>query len=444
VFTGVAGGLKQGQRVGELVVGEDVINYEMDARAFRAPWEPDYEYQLGEIPMMKWRVYEADKTLLNLAMAAPVPAGVERSCGRLASGSIFLDVASKYAMAQTHWKLMGWPAAAEMENAGVAQICKAFGVPYVSLRALSDVLEGDANEDFGQFCQVAADNVFPIVHYIAAHYTVLPTTTTAVPRPLAKRASNKEFEDIPPITGVDIKAANVVLYETFLSPPCWKVRALLHYYKVPYTSKLALPGVPWLHAELDASYLKIPCITLDGQQINDSAVIYKAVAPLVGGAMTPSQAELERLNNIHGLMGAHEVESLTSFFGIVGFARGQLKMVLQMVGLGGGVLEMILRLGTLWLGLLCVLTKLAAGSNLGPLRKLDSSVAYGRQFKAALGAQAFFHGDAIGPLDLSLYGVLAMFVWCETPAATAVLDGAGLRAWYGRVDKAVSAVRPLA
>jgi hypothetical protein len=282
---------------------------------------------------------------------------------------------------------------------------------------------------------------------------------------------------VPPITGVDIKAANVVLYETFLSPPCWKVRALLHYYKVPYTSKLALPGVPWLHAELDASYLKIPCITLDGQQINDSAVIYKAVAPLVGGAMTPSQAELERLNNIHGLMGALEatpaaseaapsaaccspasrgggvcalcawrtqVESLTSFFGIVGFARGQLKMVLQMVGLGGGVLEMILRLGTLWLGLLCVLTKLAAGSNLGPLRKLDSSVAYGRQFKAALGAQAFFHGDAIGPLDLSLYGVLAMFVWCETPAATAVLDGAGLRAWYGRVDKAVSAVRPLA
>ena len=110
--------------------------------------------------------------MLALAMEAPIPAGVRLSKGRLASGSIFLDVGAKKAMLEKVWTPLGRPAAAEMENAGVAQICKAYGVPYVSLRALSDVLEGDANDDFGKFCQQAADNVFPIVKHIAASLPV--------------------------------------------------------------------------------------------------------------------------------------------------------------------------------------------------------------------------------------------------------------------------------
>ena len=76
-------------------------------------------------------------------------------------------MASKKAMKEKVWDVVGSPVAVEMENAGVAQICKAYSVPYLSLRALSDLLEGDANEDFGAFCQAAADNVFPIVQYIA-------------------------------------------------------------------------------------------------------------------------------------------------------------------------------------------------------------------------------------------------------------------------------------
>ena len=105
----------------------------------------------------------------SLALAAPVPEGVTLSKGRLASGSIFLDGTLKKAMKTTHWDLLDAPEAAEMENAGVAQICKAYSTPYLSLRALSDVLEGDANEDFGKFCQQAADNVFPIVKHVVAN-----------------------------------------------------------------------------------------------------------------------------------------------------------------------------------------------------------------------------------------------------------------------------------
>ena len=129
VFTGVAGGLKEGQKVGELILGEDVVNYEMDARSFVAAWDPDHKYQLGEIPFLKWRFYAADPTMLAAAKSAPLPEGVVLTQGRIATGSVFIDTAAKKAMGPTVWEPLGFPAACEMENAGVAQICKAYDIP---------------------------------------------------------------------------------------------------------------------------------------------------------------------------------------------------------------------------------------------------------------------------------------------------------------------------
>ena len=56
--------------------------------------------------------------------------------------------------------------------AGVAMSAKGFLSFLTSpgLGALSDVLEGDANEDFNAFCQQAADNVFPIVLHLCKNY----------------------------------------------------------------------------------------------------------------------------------------------------------------------------------------------------------------------------------------------------------------------------------
>ena len=111
VFTGVAGGLKPGQKIGDIVLGKDVVNYEFDCRSFFLPFDPDYKYQLGtpvplraaiaaphatpciatsvtcgahaaplwnsgELPFLKWRFYEADAKMLALAQAAPVSDGV--------------------------------------------------------------------------------------------------------------------------------------------------------------------------------------------------------------------------------------------------------------------------------------------------------------------------------------------------------------------------------
>ena len=58
------------------------------------------------------------------------------STGLLASGSVFISSEeAKLAFNASKGAALGNPVAVEMENAGVAQICKAYDKPYLSLRA---------------------------------------------------------------------------------------------------------------------------------------------------------------------------------------------------------------------------------------------------------------------------------------------------------------------
>ena len=65
---------------------------------------------------------------------------------------------------------------------------------------------------------------------------------------LTRSASNREGEDLPPgdvakLSSItNLKTAKLTLYQFDQSPPCWKVRALLHYYEIPYLSVTAYPG----------------------------------------------------------------------------------------------------------------------------------------------------------------------------------------------------------
>ena len=97
-----------------------------------------------------------------------------QSITRAHAEKIFLSSEQKIGMQQSHWDALGGPDAAEMENAGVAQICRAYRVPYLSLRALSDVREGDANADFNAFASKAADNLYTFVAHVVQQYALPP------------------------------------------------------------------------------------------------------------------------------------------------------------------------------------------------------------------------------------------------------------------------------
>lgn len=165
IFTGVAGGLKHDQKVGDIIIIQDMINYDMNCKNFTLPGHAPY--RRGEIPFVDWREYSCDTRLIQLAMEAPVPEELHanRKIGHVATGSEFVIVPRKVEM-QELWEELGGPDAVEMECAAIAQACRAFNKPFLGMRALSDTLDGDANADFNQFTQEAADKLWLITAHV--------------------------------------------------------------------------------------------------------------------------------------------------------------------------------------------------------------------------------------------------------------------------------------
>lgn len=162
LFTGVAGGLGQGVRVGDVVVADALVQHDMDA----SPLFPRFELPgLGVAALSP----PADAT-------ARVKAAVEQalSPAALAAGGALSDVhldelglgaprvhqglilsGDQFIHArQTCRALLQGQATAlavEMEGAAVAQVCHDFGVPYAIVRTISDRADDDAHIDFPKF-----------------------------------------------------------------------------------------------------------------------------------------------------------------------------------------------------------------------------------------------------------------------------------------------------
>ena len=255
----------------------------------------------------------------------------------------------------------------------------------------------------------------------------------AKPVTLKRHASNREGEDLvePLPADLDLKKAKIVLYGFDLSPPCNKIRTLLNFYDVPYEYVEAQPYSKPAGLE-DPSYGKVPKLVIDGRQVNDSAVIYRTLVPyLTGVPLTAAEVALEKENNIKGLMGALEKESFGSYFGIVGAARA---LTATWTSRSGSLVKPWLpyAAGLFWP------VGWAVVGRVTPHGRDGSSIESGHKFRKALGDSPYFHGDTIGPLDLSLFGTLKSFVHMRSPPASAVLNQCGLRAWYERCDAAIA------
>ncbi|KNC55352.1 5''''-methylthioadenosine nucleosidase [Thecamonas trahens ATCC 50062] len=166
LFSGVAGGLMGHHMVGDVILAADTINYDMDVTALVLPHKPDYVHKRGELPFLDGlRSFAADPVLLQLASdAAPQVLAPDAALhiGRVVTGSEFVTTARKNEL-RPLWEKLGSPLAVDMEAAAVGQICHAFGVPYLVVRALSDTMEGDAAADFNDFVNHAADSIAPLV-----------------------------------------------------------------------------------------------------------------------------------------------------------------------------------------------------------------------------------------------------------------------------------------
>ena len=163
IFTGVAGGLRRGVKVGDVVLAQQLLQHDMDA----SPLFPRFEVPLtgrsrfdvhaglaDALAAASQRCLDAAAALIGSAhllsfdIAAPL---VHR--GLIVSGDRF--VASAAASDELR-RLLPQALAVEMEGAAVAQVCADFERPFAVLRTISDRADDSAHVDFTRFIDEVA------------------------------------------------------------------------------------------------------------------------------------------------------------------------------------------------------------------------------------------------------------------------------------------------
>jgi adenosylhomocysteine nucleosidase len=163
VFTGVAGGLSPGVKVGDVVVADGFVQHDMDA----SPLFPRHE-----IPLYGRSRFEADPALTKslmraarLALADPHALcnadererfqlrQVRLHPGLLISGDRFVSALAEAAELRAS---LPDALAVDMESAAVAQVCHDYHVPFAAVRTISDRADDSAHVDFPAFVEVVA------------------------------------------------------------------------------------------------------------------------------------------------------------------------------------------------------------------------------------------------------------------------------------------------
>jgi adenosylhomocysteine nucleosidase len=154
VFTGVAGGVGPGVRVGDVVVADALLQHDMDA----SPLFPRYEVPLLERASFPTQAALADRLAVasERFLAESGPALAERFSfaqprvhrGLIISGDRFVSSAHEVrALASALPEAL----AVEMEGAAMAQVCYEHGVPCAIVRTISDTADDHATASFTSF-----------------------------------------------------------------------------------------------------------------------------------------------------------------------------------------------------------------------------------------------------------------------------------------------------
>ncbi|MDC9582095.1 5'-methylthioadenosine/S-adenosylhomocysteine nucleosidase [Xenorhabdus sp. PR6a] len=144
INTGSAGGLDPKLKVGDIVVSEEVRYHDADLTAFG--------YELGQMAQCP-ASFMADDTLISLAEKCIHSLNLNAVRGLVCSGDAFINGAEPLARIRAAFPNV---AAVEMEAAAIGHVCHQYHLPFVVVRAISDVADQKSHISFDEFLVVAA------------------------------------------------------------------------------------------------------------------------------------------------------------------------------------------------------------------------------------------------------------------------------------------------
>ena len=161
IFTGVAGAIHPKLNIGDIVIGKNLYQHDLNAFPF---------YEKFEIPILRKKfleTYDAEKLLsaTNLFLdtyhefIAPEDSKLfdiqlpKAVYGDIASGDQFISSLKKIKKLN---KQLPTAICVEMEGAAVAQVCFEYEVPFSIIRVISDKANDNATIDFPKFANSIA------------------------------------------------------------------------------------------------------------------------------------------------------------------------------------------------------------------------------------------------------------------------------------------------
>lgn len=154
INTGSAGGLAPTLNVGDIVISDEVRYHDADVTAFG--YEPG---QMAGCPA----AFVADEKLIALAQETITDLQLNAVRGLVVSGDAFINGAEPLARIRTTFPKA---IAVEMEATAIAHVCHQFAVPFVVVRAISDVADKESHLSFDEFLSVAAQQSTRMVEAI--------------------------------------------------------------------------------------------------------------------------------------------------------------------------------------------------------------------------------------------------------------------------------------
>lgn len=147
INVGAAGGLNPMLQIGDIVIGETLVQHDFDVTAFG--------HAKGYITGVGDRVYADDDLIKKIeeTIKNEEDRTYKVKKGIIASGDIFC---TEYSM-RDKIRAKFDADCVEMEGAAIAQVCYLCNVPFVVLRSISDVPNGENTVTFDQFVKLASE-----------------------------------------------------------------------------------------------------------------------------------------------------------------------------------------------------------------------------------------------------------------------------------------------
>ena len=148
---GVAGGVSNSLKIGDIVIGNELVQHDFDITAFN--------HEKGYIPNVGTYI-KCDDYLMDVTKRVLDKENIKISSGVIASGDIFC---TEYNMAKKINNKFN-ALCVEMEGASIAQVCYLSHIPFIVLRSISDAPKDNNVVDYEAFLKDSSEKIAKVLY----------------------------------------------------------------------------------------------------------------------------------------------------------------------------------------------------------------------------------------------------------------------------------------